>query len=315
MKRLLTAIAVGAVLAIGAATVARAADPLPHTDRVLMSANGDVAIPAGEHADGVLVINGHAEIGGEVNTIVVIDGSANLVGARAESVIAIGSRIEVGPGSIITEKVTRLDSTVHQSGDAEIAGGIEDLGAALLSAGAVLAPALFLLWIGFGLATIVSALLVAGLAGRQLLAAERLLAAEPGRTFLIGLGAVVLLPVVAILLMVTVIGAPLGVGLLIGAMPLLAYAGYLVAATWIGGWVVRQTGDGAEEPFERPFMPVLAGVLVLTMLGLVPILTIVAAIASLLGFGAVIRFAFHTLRGAPRTVAGASRPVAAPTGA
>ena len=315
MRRLLTALVVAGVLAIGAAAVARAAEPFPHTDRVLISTYGDIAVPAGEHADGVVVINGHAEVAGEVNTLVVIDGSANLVGARAESVVAIRSQIEVGPGTIITAKVTRLDSIVHQSGDAEITGGIDDLGVALLGAGAVLAPALFLLWLGFGLATIVAALLVAGLAGRQLRVAERLLAAEPVKSFLVGLGAVVLLPVVAILFMLTVIGAPLGVGLLIGAMPLLAFAGYLVAATWIGGWVVRQTVDPGRPDFERPFMPVLAGVLLLSLLGLVPILTIVVAIASLLGFGAVIRFAFHTLRGAPRPVAGVARPIAAPTGA
>jgi hypothetical protein len=314
MRRLLIALVVGAALAIGA-QVALAAEPLPHTGRVLISAQGDVIIPEGDHADAVVVVNGHADIRGEVNTVVVIDGTASLVGARAESVIAIGSRVEVGPGTVVSDQVMRLDSTVHQTGDAEITGGITDLAGSLLAAGAVLAPALFLLWLGFGLATIVWALLAAGLAGRQLREAERILAAEPVQAFLIGLLAVIGLPILAILLMITVIGAPLGVGLLIAAMPLLAFTGYLVAATWVGGWIFRQTAVRTISSSERPFMPVLAGVLLLTLIGLVPVLSVVAAVASLLGFGAVVRLAFRTLRGAPRPLAGAASPIQAPTGA
>jgi hypothetical protein len=315
MRRLLVALAAAGVLAIAAASLALAAEPFAHTGRVLISNQGDVTILPDEQADGVVVIDGNADIRGSVNTIVVIDGTANLVGAQAETVVAIRSHVEIGPDTVITNEVMRLDATVHQTGNAVIQGGVTDLAGALIGAGAVLAPALFLLWLGFGLATIVAALLVAGLAGRQLRAAERVLAAEPVQTFVVGLVAVVLLPIVAILLMVTVIGAPLGVALLIGAMPLLAFAGYLVAATWIGGWIVRETASQAEESFERPFMPVLAGVLVLAAMGLVPVLTIVSAVASLLGFGAVIRIAYRTLRGAPRPVAGAPLPLSAPTGA
>jgi hypothetical protein len=314
MKRLLVALVVGAALTLGAG-VALAAEPLPHTGRVLISTQGDVVIPAGDHADAVLVVQGNADIRGEVNTVIVVNGSASLIGARAESIIAIRSQVEVGQGTIVSQEVMRLDSTVHQSGDAQIVGGITDLAASLLAAGAVLAPALFLLWIGFGLATIVWALLAAGLAGRQLRAAERMLAGEPVQAFLVGLGSVILLPILAILLMVTVIGAPLGVGLLIVAMPMLAFAGYLVAATWIGSWIVRQTDQRSRETTERPFLPVLAGVLVLTGLGLIPVLAFAAALASLLGFGAVIRLMYRTLRGVPTQLAGAPRPAAVASGA
>lgn len=314
MRRLAVALAVIAALALGAG-VTVAAEPLQHTGRVLISTQGDVVIPAGDHADAIVVVNGHAEVLGEVNTVLVIDGSVNLVGARAESVVAIRSQVEVGPGTVVSQEVMRLDSTVHQTGDAEIVGGVTDLAASLLAFGAMLAPALILLWLGFGLATIVWALLVAGVAGRQLREAARVVATEPVQTFLVGLGSVILLPILAILLMVTVIGAPLGVGILLAAMPLLAFAGYVVAATWIGGWVVRQASATSPEGEGRPYLPVLAGVLALTVIGLVPVLTIVTAIASLLGFGAVVRLLFRTLRGVPRPMAGPARISTAPTGA
>jgi hypothetical protein len=314
MRRLFVALLVGAALALGARAVL-AAEPLPHTGRVLISVQGDVVIPAGDHADAVLVVGGNADIRGEVNTIVVVEGTADLIGARAESVIAIRSRIEVGAGTSVSDKVMRLDSTVHQTGDAEIAGGITDLAGSLLAAGAVLAPALFLLWLGFGLATIAWALLAAGVAGRQLREAEQILATEPVQAFLIGLVSLILLPILAILLMVTVIGAPLGVGLLIVAMPLLAFAGYLVAATWIGGWIVREATTRTDLTPERPFVSVFAGVLLLTFIGLVPVLSIVGAVVSLLGFGAVIRLLARTLRGTPRPIGAGTQPLAAPTGA
>jgi len=314
MRRFIIALVVTAALAIGA-QVALAAEPLPHTGRVLISTQGDVVVPAGDHADAIVVVGGNAEIRGEVNTIVVVDGTATLAGARAESVVAIRSQVEVGPGTVVSDRVMRLDSTVHQTGDAEIAGGITDLAGTVLTAGAVLAPALFLLWIGFGLATLAWALLAAALAGRQLRRGARLLAAEPMQTFLTGLVAVIALPIVSILLMATVIGAPLGIGMLIVGMPLLAFAGYLVAATWIGGWIVRETTTRTDATPVRPFVPAVAGVLVLTLIGLVPVLAIVSAVASLLGFGAVVRLGFRTVRGAPRPVAGATRPIAAPTGA
>jgi hypothetical protein len=312
VKRLLIVAAVALGIAVATPAVL-AAEPMAHTGRVLISTQGDVSVPAGDQADFVLVVQGNADIRGEVNTIVVIDGTANLVGARSESVVAIRSELEVGPGTVVSQEVLRLDSTVHQTGDAEITGGIKDLAASFVEVGAVLAPAMFLLWIGFGLATIVAALVVAGIAGRQLRKAERLLAAQPLQTLLVGLVSVIGLPIVAIFLIATIIGAPLGIGILIGTLPLVAFIGYLVAATWIGEWIVRNTVSGT--PPERPFLAAVAGVLVLEAIGLIPILTIVVAIASLLGFGAVIRLAFRALRGTSVPYADAPRAVAAATGA
>jgi hypothetical protein len=314
MRRLLVALGVAAAFAVGA-RVALAGEPFPDTGRVVISTQGDIVVPPSDRADMVVVVNGSGSIEGEVRTLVVIDGSATIAGAHIENVVAIGSSIEIGDRTLIDGEVMRLDSTVHQSGDVQIAGGITDLAASMLAAWAVLAPALVLIWLGFGLATIVWALLVTALAARQLREAERLLAAEPVQAFLVGLAAVILLPVLAILLMVTMIGAPLGVGLLIVALPLLAFAGYLVAATWIGGWIVRESPDEPAERVRRPFLPIVAGVIVLTIVGLVPVLGIVSAVASLIGFGAVLRLAFRTLRGAARPVAGTTRPVVAPTGA
>ena len=57
---------------------------------------------------------------------------------------------------------------------------------------------------------------------------------QPGETLLFGLAGLFVIPIVAILAMITVIGAPLGLAILLMVWPAAAFAGYLVAAIWIG---------------------------------------------------------------------------------
>jgi hypothetical protein len=186
VTRLLRGAAV-ALLALALFVPAVLAASLPHNGRVLISTGGDVTIPAGEHADVVVVVNGTATIEGEVNTIVAIDGAATLAGARTETVVAVRSPVELGPDTVVLGDVMALDAAVHQTGNAVIQGSVTDLATVLIGIGAVLAPALMLLWIGMGLATVIAGLLVAGLASRQVRDAELLISREPLQTIGIGI--------------------------------------------------------------------------------------------------------------------------------
>jgi hypothetical protein len=312
MKRLLILAAV--VLAtVALVPPALAAEPMAHSGRVLVSTQGDVTIPEGEQADVVVVVQGNANISGEVYTLVVVEGTANILGARIETVVAVRSQVEVGEGTVVLGEVKRLDSIVHQTGNAEIQGGITDLAAMFVQMGAVLAPALIMIWIGFGLAMIVAALMVAGLAARQVREAERLISAEPLPTFLTGLVSLIVVPIGAIVLFATLIGAPLAAGVLFQVLPLMAFAGYLVAAIWIGDWVLTRLS--VRQQRERPYLASVIGVVILGLLGLVPVLGIVVAIFSLLGFGAVIRLGIQAFRGTPAAFAGVARQAPAPTSA
>jgi hypothetical protein len=190
-----------------------------------------------------------------------------------------------------------LDSLVHQTGNAEVGGEVKDAASYLLGIGLVLAPALILLWIGFGLAGIVAGMLLAGLLPRQVRDAEVLITREPARTLVTGIAGLFAFPIVAVLLMITVVGAPLGIGMLLMAWPLAAFAGYLVAGVWIGDWVLRQTAR--ERDAARPYMAAAVGVLVLEALSIVPVLGFVVAIASLFGFGAVLLLSLRALRSRP----------------
>ena len=310
MRRLFGIAAAMVVALLLLAPVVLAANPLPHNGRVLLAAGGDITLPAGEHADAVIVINGTATILGEVNTIVAIDGAANLQGARTESIVAVRSPIELGADTVVQGDVMTLDSLVHRNGNANVTGDVKDLAASLIGIGVILAPALLLLWIGVGLAGIAAGLLLAGLAPRAVRDTEALMRKEPGQVLVTGIVGLVAIPLVAIALIVTVVGAPLGIGILLLGWPLLAFVGYLMAGIMIGHWVLRQTDR--EPDGERPYRAAAVGVLVLEVLAFVPVLAIVVAIASLFGFGAVVLLSFRTLRSSPSRRPAVSGSIPAP---
>jgi hypothetical protein len=306
MKRI-----VGVVLALAAslivlAPVAFAAGPDADEGRVVLSVRGDYTLPAGDRADVIVVVDGAATIAGDVDTLVVVEGSAVLDGARARTIWAIRSDVELGAGTVVTGDVRTLDSPVHQTGDAAVHGEIADIQTSLFALGAVLAPAFLLFWLGFGLATIVAGLLLAGLASRQVRMTEQVISREPALSFLAGLLGLVVFPVAAVLLMITIIGAPLGLGVLFGLWPLLAYVGYLVIGIWIGEWLLTRSAT-ATLP-DRPYLAAAIGLVLLQLMGIVPIVGIASGIASIFGFGAVLVVAWRTL------TAGRARPqsIAAP---
>jgi hypothetical protein len=297
MKRIVGVGSALLVVLLVLAPAALAAEPGSGQESVLISVNGDVDLPAGERADVIVVIDGVATIAGDVRTLVVIEGSAILDGAQADMIWAVRSDVELNPGTTVTGDVMTLDSAVHQVGDAAVLGDVTEVQAALVALGAVLAPAFVLFWLGFGLATIVAGLLLAGLASRQVRMAEQVISREPVKAFVVGLLGLIVFPIAAVLLMVTIIGAPLGLGILLGVWPLLAYVGYLVAGIWIGEWLLTRTTTPRTR--ERPYLAAVIGLLLLQLTSVVPVLSIISAVASLFGFGAVLVLIWRTLTARP----------------
>lgn len=278
-----------ALLVSAPATLAH--EVLPQTGRVLISIDGDVTLPPGEHADTVIVTNGTATILGQANAVVAIDGAVELRDSRAETVIGVRSPVTLGAGTVVQGDVRTLDAPVHRLGDAVVEGEVGDLAIDLVGIGAILAPALFLVTIGFALATIVAGLALAALAARQVRAAEDVISKEPLAALGVGLLGLIVVPLVAVLSIVTVVGAPLGIAVLIGLWPFTAFIGYLVAGIWMGDWMLRRLSP--ETARERPYLAAILGLVVLQFLVIVPLVT---AIASIFGFGAVILIAWRTFR-------------------
>lgn len=303
-----TTIAMVLVLALAPAVLAAETHAGSADDRALISLQGDVTLPAGEQADLVLVIGGTATIDGGVTTVIAIDGRTDIQSGVAGSIVAIGSDVEVQAGGAVTGDVLTLDpGRVSVAAGATVGGAVRDLAPELIGLGFVLGPAMFLLFLGFVLVTLVAGLALAGIAARQVRAAESLISREPGTVLLVGIAGVFLPILLVIALMITVVGAPLGFAILVTVWPLTAYLGYLVAGIWIGDWILARTARSAA-PAERPYLAAVVGLIVLQVLGIIPPLS---AIASLFGFGAVLLLAWRVLRTGGAAHPGAVHGVAA----
>jgi hypothetical protein len=308
VKRLVVVAATMLLAFLFFSPVVFAADPsLPHNGRVLISTGGDVSIPAGEHADAVIVVKGTASIAGEVNTVVVVDGAATLTGARTETVVAVRSPVTIGAGTVVLGDVMKFDSVVTRVGDGAISGSIRDMGADIAGIGWFVGPALLMAYLGLALAAIAAGLLLAGLAARQVRAAEALISHQPVQSLLAAFAGIFLPIIVVAILFVTIVGAPLAVGILLGLWPLAAFIGYLVAGIWIGDWVLALTSPGTTR--ERPYLAAVVGILILEVLGVLPFL---AMIATLFGFGGILLLAWRTLRTGSLPTAPIRQPAAMP---
>ena len=128
MRRLFGVAAAMVVALLLLAPAVLAADPLPHTGRVLLSTGGDITLPAGEHADAVIVVerNGDDPRRGQ---------HGRRHRRRARTCSAPGpsrsspcaARSRSGPTTVVQGDVMTLDSLVHQIGNAEVAGAVKDL--------------------------------------------------------------------------------------------------------------------------------------------------------------------------------------------
>lgn len=309
MKKLLALLG-AVVLVLGVAGTAIAADEaLDHTGRFVFVAGGDVDVAADEQADAVIVIGGDANVAGTVNALVVVNGTATLTGATLESLTIIGGSADLDAATTVTGDVYHLNSTIETAASTDVGGEVRDITTDVGAFAIFLGVAALVLWVGFGLATVLVGLLVAGLGARQVRQATTLISREPGITFLTGLLAMVVPPILAVLAFATLIGIPAGLGLLFVLWPGLAFIGYIVAAIWLGEWLLSRNRPETERP-ERPYLAAVVGLFVAFLIGLVPL---VSAVISIFGLGAVVLAAWRTLRSRPAsaTVVVATQPTAA----
>jgi hypothetical protein len=310
MQRFIVMVATVAIALGLAAPAALAAEPIPDTGQVLVAINRSVDIPEGDRLDTLIVLGGDARVSGDVGTVVVAGGAATLAGATTETLVVVNGTAALEAGTTVTGDVRTLDGTVTQAPGASIGGSVRTLDGDLAAIGVLLVPAIILLMLGFGLAAVATALLVAAFAARQVRSVGALMVEQPGQVLVAGIAGAVVLPLVAILMIATMIGAPIGFAVLFVLLPALAILGWIVAAIWLGDWIVSRMRGAAEG--DRPYLAAVVGVIVLSIAGVLPF---VSAIATLFGFGALLLAAWRTFRhrvpapaeiGSPQPTASAS---------
>jgi hypothetical protein len=289
MKRhliMLMAIFVALVPAAASAQGPDRDEPYDITVRV----NGPVSVGAGETAQGVVVINDDATIDGTVDTLVVINGNARIAGTVQESVVMVNGTVTLLDGARVENDVLLYRGTAVQEAGATVVGGIHnEWGGFNITRG---------LWFGFWLsmtvAVVAAGLLFAAVGGRQLRGAAAAVTEQIGPSLLTALILWIGVPILAVLVMITVIGIPLGLGILLLLLPALWFLGYLVAGAALGRTIL-----GARyAASDHPYLPVFVGLLIFQLVSLIPFLGgTVAFIAGLVGAGALVYRAWTAFRG------------------
>lgn len=195
----------------------------------------------------------------------VIDSTASVGG----SVVHGEDRPVVAEGADVEGTIERADWRAELDG---LPGSLDLFGGffSWLAVGfTALAVGLALLW------------LAPGASGRAVEVARARFAASAG----IGLALAIGIPLAAAISMLTVIGIPLGLALLLALLPIYAI-GYAMAGWLLGRRILPQS--------RRPLLALVAGLAVLRLLALVPLLGgLVGFVATVVGLGALTLASFR----------------------
>ena len=283
MRRLFTVAATVAILLLAFAPSAFAADPVSWTGRgAIISVDGTVDVPAGQTVDAVVVVNGAATIEGTVNSIVLLRSTATLTGATARHLVVVDSTANLGPATTVTGDIATLRGDVLRDPAAVVTARTTTLDTNLAALAFALIPLLILVWLGVYVAMVVAALALAAFGARQVRAAESMISRKPGQSLVAGVLATFALPILFGIVTITVIGAPVGLAMLLIGLPILGFIGWLVAAIWIGDWLLAKRGPADAA---HPYKAAVLGVVVLAVVGLLPF---ISAIATVFGLGGVL---------------------------
>ena len=264
---------------------------------VYVRVNGTVDLPAGESVGTLVAVNSPANVAGSVrDTLVVVNQDATVSGE-------IGRDVFVWNGTLRLEAVgphrgrrrPRQQRSPEpgrgrhdQRSDPGTKRGVDQCRAEPRHRVVLLCrlaryhpPSCRFLALGW-----------AAIGGRQLSSTAGLLGARPG----LAAGAAVIVwiavPLLAVLALVTVIGIPLGITVLLIGLPLLWVLGYVTTSTRLGFFFddLRHV----TPSLTHPYLEAVAGVVVFQLIGLIPIVGgLVVALAGLFGAGAVVVHAWR----------------------
>lgn len=224
---------------------------------------GDVQVN-GTVREGLLASGGKVTLNGAVGGDVQINGGALHIGPRAQ--IAGNLRYRVPAKNVYIDSAARIAGTVT----------------ALHVPKAWGPGALHLLWIlGF---LVVGAVLVA-LFPRFTAEAAEILPRRPGKSALVGLGWIILVPIAICIAAITIIGIPLAL-VATALYIVLLYLGRTTIAIWLGR---RVLGARALAGRQGVLVNFLVGGLILLIVGIIPVIgSWLIVIATVLGLGTIL---------------------------
>jgi cytoskeletal protein CcmA (bactofilin family) len=309
-----------AVLAAPAAAGQTARDRFRDDDRRI-NVSGGVVIGEDETVTGEVVsFDGDVLVLGTVeNDIFVGRGDLVVDGTVRGDILVLRGDATVSDGAVVRGDIAVIDGRVITQDGAEVSGDVksrkeprvapntvtgdvEKINLTNAINGIVIAFLIFL-WIATTISVAILGILFIALfprAADATVAAGKRFWASLGMGVLVGIG----LPIVAVFVLATVIGIPIGVGIFSG-LTILGPLGYVVASLELGRLMVKGPSGGAR------FGAFFAGFGILRLVALIPgIGFIVWYVASLYGLGAIVIAAWRAGHGS--TPAAPPAPEATP---
>jgi hypothetical protein len=205
----------------------RAPDSSPNghpRDQIVLS--GDVTVPRGAEVGEVVVLHGTATVAGVVRgDVVVIDGPISVTGQVSGSVVSVNGPVTLGPNAQVLGDVIARGRIRIEAG-ASVGGEVRE-GAAFTFRTPIEVFGPLGAWLAVVTSTLLLGALLLFLAPRGAEAVAAAALGSPWSSAGIGLAAFVALPVAGVLAVLTLVGLPLGLGLLLGLFLL-----YSVGFTW-----------------------------------------------------------------------------------
>jgi hypothetical protein len=239
---------------------------------------GDVLVDRGQTTKDVLVADGDVTVRGTVDgDLVVADGDVTLRGRVTGDVVTLAGTAILGRRAAVDGDVVYADKKPQVAPGAQVGGEVKKLKPENFGGGAI---ALQIgVWLAVTISVLVLGLLLLLLFPRAADAVARTGKARTGRAMLVGLLTFFLIPIIGFVALITIVGIPLGVGLLLALLPLYALA-YTSSAVVVGRFASKQGGR---------ILAFVIGLVILRVLALVPFLGgLVWFLATILGLGALL---------------------------
>lgn len=290
------------LLALVVPQAASAADP-----QVVIS--GDVNVPRGSTVGDVVVVDGSIDVAGRVDgDVVAVSGPVRVAGTVDGSVSAVSDRVTLLPGARVTGDLRYGDERPLIARSATVGGEVSDESWADMTDfpwGVIGAVGW---WLAVSVSTLVLGLVLVALAPRAADAAVDTARTRLGVSLAWGAGLFFGLPLVAVVALITLIGIPLGVVLLLALIPLAAL-GYVTTGYLLGRALLKDS-PGRIATF-------LVGWGLLRVAAVVPFLGVLAWLAGIVvGLGVLLVTLWRTRApGRAQAQAGSGPVPAGPQGA
>jgi cytoskeletal protein CcmA (bactofilin family) len=276
------ALAVGLIFAAPASAQAAEQDH----GKSLVVLSGDALVPSGATIDTVVAFDGAVVVDGHVTgTVVAFSGPVTINGTVVQDVVVFDGVLRLGPGAHVGGSVYADDRVIDPG--AQVSGTVNGLASSAWIPSTLVIG--FVVWLAVAVSVLMLGLLLLWLVPRGMDAAAGVATTAVGPAIGWGLAIIVGLPALSVVAMATLVGFPLGFGVLLGLV--LIFAIGQTAGVWVLGRTLFRRGSRAQA--------FLLGWAIVSGIALVPFVGgLVWGAATVYGLG-VLTVAGYRARRAP----------------